>query len=84
MRRDDQPGTMVDPIDPATVEELAPIEVTLPAEGRSEGDLVPVRLSASVTPVGTLLLEALPLQARAADERWKVELNVRGGAERDG
>jgi molecular chaperone DnaK (HSP70) len=59
------------------LEELAPIEITLPAEGRPEGDVVPVRLTASVTPVGTLLLEALPIQPLSKDERWKVEFSVR-------
>jgi len=57
--------------------ELAPIEVDLPAEGRTEGDVVPVKLRSSVTEVGTLLLEAVPLQPKKKDERWKVELSVR-------
>jgi hypothetical protein len=30
-----------------------------------------------VTEVGTLLLEAVPLQPKKKDERWKVELSVR-------
>jgi len=59
------------------LEELAPIEVTLPAEGRREGDVVPVHLEAKVTEVGTLLLEAVPTQPQKADERWKIELSVR-------
>jgi hypothetical protein len=80
VRREDQAGAMVEKMAPPEVEELAPIEITLPAEGRSEGDLVPVRLRSEVTAVGTLLLEALPIVPRAADERWKLELNVRGGA----
>jgi len=46
------------------LEELAPIEVTLPAEGRREGDVVPVRLHASVTEVGTLMLEAVATNPR--------------------
>ena len=46
------------------LEELAPIEVTLPAEGRARGRVVPVRLHASVTEVGTLLLEAVPIEPR--------------------
>lgn len=57
--------------------ELAPIEVDLPAEGRNQGDVVPVSLRSSVTEIGTLLLEAVPLQPRKKDERWKVELSVR-------
>ena len=62
------------------LEELAPIEITLPAEGRPEGDVVPVRLRASVTPVGTLLLEAVPIEPVSKDERWKVEFSVRSPA----
>ena len=60
--------------------ELPPIEATLPAEGRRAGDVVPVRLAASVTEVGTLLLEAVPTDPkREGDgERWKIELSVRG------
>ena len=60
------------------LEELAPIEVTLPADGRREGEIVPVRLRSHVTEVGTLLLEAEPLRASKPDERWRVELSVRG------
>jgi hypothetical protein len=78
VRRDDAVGTDVERWAPGELEELAPIEVTLPAEGRVEGDVVPVRLSAQITPVGTLLLEAVPAKPIAEDERWKLELNVRG------
>jgi hypothetical protein len=37
-----------------------------------------VHLRAAVTEVGTLLLEAVPTAPKVADERWKLELNVRG------
>lgn len=77
VRRDDRPGTLVEPILPEEIEELAPIEVVLPAEHRSPGDIVVVRLQAAVTSVGTLLLEAVPTTPMVANERWKVELNVR-------
>jgi hypothetical protein len=63
------------------IEELAPIEVDLPAEGRARGDVVPVTLRSSVTEVGTLSLEAVPLQPKKKDERWKVELSVRSHKE---
>ncbi|MCA9594726.1 MAG: Hsp70 family protein [Myxococcales bacterium] len=76
VRRDDAAGAELD--DPSELDELSPIEVTLPAEGRTEGDVVPVRLSAQVTAVGTLLLEAVPFEPLNADERWKIELSVRG------
>ena len=64
-------------IPPGELEELSPIEITLPAEGRKQGDVVPVRLRASITAIGTLLLEAVPLQPLVPDERWKIELSVR-------
>ena len=77
VRRDDQAGTELESWKDGELEELSPIEVTLPAEGRREGDVVPVRLRASVTEVGTLLLEAAPTAPQKADERWKIELSVR-------
>ena len=61
----------------AGLTELSPVEIELPSEGRASGDVVPVRLAASVTEVGTLLVEAVPLAPRKPGERWKVELGVR-------
>ena len=77
VRRQDAVGAQIERWKGAEIEELAPIEVDLPAEGRTQGDVVPVTLRASVTEVGTLLLEAIPTQPRRPDERWKVELSVR-------
>lgn len=79
VRRKDPVGATLERWKKDELEELAPIEVDLPAEGRAEGDVVPVTLRSSVTEVGTLLLEAVPLQPKKRDERWKVELSVRGG-----
>ena len=78
VRRQDAVGTALDRWKGEELDELAPIEVDLPAEGRSQGDVVPVRLRSSITEVGTLLLEAVPLSPKKKDERWKVELSVRG------
>jgi hypothetical protein len=78
VRRDDTVGVDLEEWSDEELSELAPVEVTLPAEGRAEGDVVQVRLSAQVTPVGTLLLEAVPLRPLSDSERWKLELNVRG------
>jgi Hsp70 protein len=78
VRRDDGAGTVLEHWKRDELEELPPIEVTLPAEGRREGDVVPVRLQSRVTEVGTLLLEAEPLHPLQPDERWRVELSVRG------
>ena len=77
VRTKDTVGTALERWKGDELDELAPIEVDLPAEGRSQGDVVPVRLRSSVTEVGTLLLEAVPLQPKNKDERWKVELSVR-------
>ncbi len=79
-RRHDTAGTALEDWDDGELEELSPIEVTLPTEGRNDGDIVPVHLAAEITPVGTLLIEAVPFEARKPDERWKVELGVRSTA----
>ncbi len=81
VRREDVAGTIVERWKPEELEELSPIEVELPAEGREQGDIVPVELSSQVTPVGTLLLEAIPREPREPGERWKLELGVRIGSE---
>lgn len=78
VRRKDSVGAAIERWKKDEIEELAPIEVDLPAEGRAKGDVVPVTLRTSITEVGTLLLEAVPLQPKKKDERWKVELSVRG------
>jgi molecular chaperone DnaK (HSP70) len=77
VRRQDAAGAVLARWSEAEVAELAPIEIVLPADERTPGDVVPVTLGAGVTEVGTLLLEAVPLEPRRADERWKVELSVR-------
>jgi hypothetical protein len=77
VRREDQAGTELEGWKPGELEELSPIEITLPTEGRREGDVVPVRLRASITEIGTLLLEAIPSQPQKPNERWRIELSVR-------
>ncbi|MFO0675462.1 MAG: Hsp70 family protein [Polyangiaceae bacterium] len=77
VRRGDAVGTALESWKAGELEELAPICVTLPADGRKQGDVVPVRMHATVTEVGTLLLEAVPRTPKKADERWRVELSVR-------
>lgn len=78
VRRKDGVGAAIERWKDGELVELAPIEVDLPAEGRARGDVVPVTLRSSVSEVGTLLLEAVPLEPKKKDERWKVELSVRG------
>ncbi|MCI0668145.1 MAG: Hsp70 family protein, partial [Methylococcaceae bacterium] len=76
VRREDRVGIRLDFWTPDEVSELDEIEVTLPVEGREPGEVVPVRLCAAVTEVGTLKLEAV---ARDGGNRWKVEFDVRAG-----
>ena len=79
VRRQDQAGAVLERYSSEQVQELTPIEVSLPADLRAVAEVVPVRLSASMTEVGTLLLEAVPLAPKNDEERWKIELSVRGG-----
>jgi len=62
---------------PEELQELEEIQATLPTEGRTPGEVVPVKLHARITEAGTLELEALP---RDSGERWKVEFDVRANA----
>jgi hypothetical protein len=78
VRRDDQVGTVLEQWVPDELEELEEIMATLPAEGRTPGEVVPVRLRAAVTEVGTLRLEAV---LRDSEQSWKVEFDVRGTEE---
>jgi hypothetical protein len=78
VRRDDPVGLLLEDWAPDELEELEEIQATLPAESRQPGEVIPVRLRAAVTEVGTLRLEAMP---RDGSEHWKVEFNVRRGGE---
>jgi hypothetical protein len=76
VRRDDQVGATLDSWSGEELEELHEIEVTLRADQHLPGQVVPVRLAARVTEVGTLQLEAV---ATDSSQRWNVELDVRAG-----
>jgi len=77
IRRRDTIGTVLDDWDEQELQELDPLEVTLQAPGL-EGKVVPVRLHSHVTPIGTLELWCL---GREPEQRWKLEFQVRHGAE---
>ena len=75
VRKDDDPGVLLDRWDDAEIEELAPVQTAMEAEGEQDepGAAVPVSLHAHVTEVGTL-----DLSLRARDGRtWKLEYYVR-------
>jgi molecular chaperone DnaK (HSP70) len=77
-RADDTACTLIDADEDGLVE-LDPVEKLVDAEGdRKPGQLVPVRLEAHVTEVGTLELWCV---ARDGRGRWKLEYSVR---EREG
>jgi hypothetical protein len=78
VRRDDKVGDMLEDVSHelsgGALEELAPIETTMPGQPSAFGDLTPVNLQAAVTEVGTLELRCLE---KGGAGRWKLELNVR-------
>jgi hypothetical protein len=71
-RKDDAPGFMLDDVD-SELEELSPVEVTLPGEPQDEGTMVPVTLETEITDTGQLQLWCVGRDGR----RWKLEYNVR-------
>ncbi len=71
-RKDDAAGAMIEDTR-EELEELAPMEVTLPAEGGNAGEVVPVSLETEVTGTGLLQLWCVARDGR----RWKLEFNVR-------
>ena len=75
LRRGDRVGTMIEDVaGNDELEEVAPIETTLPAKEGNEGKLAPVNLQAAVTELGTLELRCLE---KGGPGQWKLELNVR-------
>ncbi|WP_318502422.1 Hsp70 family protein [Photobacterium leiognathi] len=75
VRRDDIAGTHLDWWQPEEMEELPSIQVTLPvSEGRTIGEVVPVKLASHVTELGTLCLEAISTDN---GQKWQVEFDVR-------
>ena len=68
-RKHDGPGAMLEEI-PPEVEEIPPMEVTLPGKA---GETVPVTLESLVTETGMLELWFVARDGR----RWKLEFNVR-------
>ncbi|MCC6343756.1 MAG: Hsp70 family protein [Bryobacterales bacterium] len=69
-RKNDEAGTMLEEWKPDELEELAPVEVTLPG---SSGEVARVSLEAAVTETGVLQLFCVAKDGR----RWKLEFNVR-------
>ncbi|MFO0960643.1 MAG: Hsp70 family protein [Isosphaeraceae bacterium] len=74
VRRDDEPGTILDRWAPEELQEQEQLQAELPrADGHGE-ETIPVRLHSRITEVGTLELWC---QGARQDGRWKLEFNVR-------
>jgi molecular chaperone DnaK (HSP70) len=71
-RKHDAPGTLLEELG-EDIEELAPIEVSLPAHDGDKEQVVPVTLETNVTETGMLELWCVASDGR----RWKLEFNVR-------
>ena len=71
VRKNDAAGTLLEAVT-EDLDELAPVEVTLPASGNA-GEFVPVTLETVVTETGMLQLWSVARDGR----RWKLEFNVR-------
>jgi hypothetical protein len=71
VRREDRPGDVVE--DESELAELPPVEATLPPDGRPPGEVVPVRLRAHVSEIGTLEMECVERGGGA----WRLEWNLR-------
>jgi hypothetical protein len=80
VRKVDPVGTLIEDWGD-DLEELSPLEVTLPgavhgggATGGRDAETIPVTLESHVTEIGTLELWCV---GRERDQRWKLELNIR-------
>jgi hypothetical protein len=73
VRRQDHIGDVLESWSTDELQELNEIQATLPAEGRTPGDVVQVKLHAVATEAGTLELVAVARDG----QRWKVEFDVR-------
>ncbi|HBI71330.1 MAG TPA: nucleotide-binding protein [Massilia sp.] len=76
-RRQDGIGDVLDFWGPDELQEMNEIQATLPAEARTPGDVVQVKLHALATEAGTLELAALSPEG----QRWKVEFDVRNASD---
>lgn len=74
VRKEDAPGSVLEEWDEEELEEVAPLEAMLRAEGIEAGTLVPVRLHSYLNEIGVLELWC---ETSDGSGRWKLEFNVR-------
>ncbi|NEX15065.1 MAG: nucleotide-binding protein [Halochromatium sp.] len=82
VRREDQVGDLLEEWSEDELEELEEIQTSLPADKLKRSEVVPVRLQAAVSEVGTLELTAIPTNAKPDAEAsdWRVSFNTRGAS----
>ena len=74
VRKEDPPGSVIEQWDEGEIEEIAPLETTLRAEGVETGAIIPVKLHSYLTEIGVLELWC---EASDGSNRWKLEFSVR-------
>lgn len=74
VRKQDQPGDVLDRWDEDELTETAPLTATLPADEAVEEPYVPVRFQSRITELGMFELWCVSTQSEG---RWKLEFNVR-------
>jgi len=72
--RQDPCGTLLEHWQPDELYELPDIQAKVPVGALSQGEVLPVKLRASVTELGTLSVQAIPVDG---GEAFKIELDVR-------
>ena len=75
VRKEDQPGALLERWSEEEVVETDPLEATLPADAGDEGHYVPVRFNSRITELGMFELWCVSTRT---DQRWKLEFSVRG------
>lgn len=75
VRRSDVVGASLERWSEGELEELSPIEATVPASAGAPGDFLPVTLASEVTAIGTLRVIATPTVG--AEEPFALELAIR-------
>jgi molecular chaperone DnaK (HSP70) len=78
VRKDDQPGDILERWSDEELSETDPLEATLPVEQAEEDDYVPVQFESRLTELGMFELWCVSLMS---DRRWKLEFSVREDAE---
>jgi molecular chaperone DnaK (HSP70) len=79
IRLTDKPGDLV-PIDPEQLTALPPIRTALKTRSRRERGMVPVRLFAKLTEIGTLELWC---REAAGERTWRLQFDVRSATQTD-